>query len=104
MSESNQEISYEADKCQQEQSPASFAFDKHGSDDDEEHEKLLSSNEQNGTEETIEQTPVVELLNDNQVNQPKTLSIDKSLRKKFHMISHYQDTHVIPIIGMQFRK
>ena len=82
MSESNQEISYEADKCQQEQSPASFAFDKHGSDDDEEHEKLLSSNEQNGTEKTIEQIPVVQLLNDHQVNQPNTLSIDKSLRKK----------------------
>ena len=82
MSDSNQETNYEADNCQQEQSPASFAFDKHGSDDDEEHEKLLSSNEKNGTEETIEQIPVVELLNDNQVNQPKTLSIDKSLRKK----------------------
>ena len=82
MSDSNQEINYEADKCQQEQSPASFAFDKHGRDDDEEHEKLLSSNEQNGAEETIEQISVVKLLNDNQVNQPKTLSIDKSLRKK----------------------
>jgi len=82
MSDSNQETNYEADNCQQEQSPASFAFDKHGSDDDEEHQKLLSSNEQNGTDEAIEAIPVVESLNDNQVNQPKTLSLDKSLRKK----------------------
>ena len=82
MSDSNQETNYEADKCQQEQSPASFAFDKHGSDDDEEHEKLLSSNEQNGTDEAIEAIPVVESINDNQANQPKTLSLDKSLRKK----------------------
>ena len=82
MSDSNQETNYEADKCQQETTPASFAFDKHGEEDDEEHETLLSSNEQNGALEKIDETVVLESPKDNLVIELKAPSPDKSLRKK----------------------
>ena len=82
MSDSNQETNYEADKCQQETTPASFAFDKHGEEDDEEHETLLSSNEQNGAKETIEENFVLESPKDNLVIELKVPTPDKSLRKK----------------------
>ena len=82
MSDSNQETNYEADKCQQETTPASFAFDKHEKDDAEEHDKLLSSNEQNGAKEAIEENFVIESSKDNLVIELKVPTPDKSLRKK----------------------
>ena len=82
MSDSNQETNYEADKCQQETTPVSFAFDKHEKEDAEEHDKLLSSNEQNGAKETIEENLVLESPKDNLVNDLKVPTPDKSLRKK----------------------
>ena len=82
MSDSNQETNYEADKCQQETTPASFAFDKHEKEDAEEHDKLLSSNEQNGAKETIEENLVLESPKDNLVIDLKVPTPDKSLRKK----------------------
>ena len=78
MSDSNQETNHAADKCQQEPSPASFAFDKHGSNDADENEKLLSFTESNDAKDTI----VIESPKDNLVIEPKDLTTNKSLRKK----------------------
>ena len=82
MSYSNQGTNYEAKKCQQETTPASFAFDKHGRDDAEEQEHLLSINDQNGTQEAIEESIIVDSAKDNQIVEPKVVTTDKALRKK----------------------
>ena len=82
MSDSNQGTNYEANKCQQETIPTSFAFDKHGRDNAEEQEHLLSINDQNGTQEAKEESVIVDSAKDNQIVEPKVVTTDKALRKK----------------------
>ena len=80
MSDSNQNIRYEADTSEQEQNPASFAFDRNGNNALE-YQNLLPDSESSDNPEDRKEAVGIQTLEYPSVKETSS-NTDKSLRKK----------------------